>query len=64
MKPAQIFTVAFLVLVALTHVLRLLFRTAVTVAGQTIPMWVSAPAIILTLGLAWALVRESRTPRP
>ena len=61
MKPAHSLTLAFLVLVAVGHALRLFYRWPVVINQITIPMWPSVLAIIVMLGLAVALWRE--TPR-
>ena len=61
MKPAHILTLAFLVLVAVGHALRVCFQWPVVIDQIAIPMWPSVLAIIVMLGLAVALWRE--TPR-
>jgi hypothetical protein len=64
MKPAHVLTIAFLSLVAAGHALRLLFGWVVVVNQVTVAMWPSVVAIVVTLGLATALWRESRATRP
>ncbi len=65
MKPAAHVTVIFLVLVALIHLLRLLFRVEVTVASTTMPLWLSLFALVGPAALATWLWREQRArPRP
>jgi hypothetical protein len=49
-----------LALVAIVHVLRLLFGWSVTINGTDIPMWVSVVAFVMTAGLAVGLWRETR----
>jgi len=61
MKPAHVLTIAFLVIVAAAHVLRLVFGWAVVIDQVTIAMWPSVVGIVVTLGLAIALWRESRS---
>ena len=61
MKPAHSLTLAFLVLVAVGHALRLFYRWPVVINQIAIPMWPSLLAIVVMLGLAVALWRE--TPR-
>ena len=63
MKPATVVTTVVLVLIALAHVLRLIFATQVTVAGWIVPVWASAPAAILATVLAIGLWRESAPGR-
>ena len=58
MKPATGLAAALLALVALGHVLRLVFRVDVTVSGTVVPMWVSVPGVLLPLALAIGLWRE------
>ena len=50
----------FLVLVAVTHILRILASVEVVVAGYYVPMWMSYAAVILTLVLAAAMWNEHR----
>lgn len=61
MKPAVSITVVFLFLVALSHLLRLVFGVTVTVDGLTIPMWASVLACLGPAALAVWLWREQRT---
>jgi hypothetical protein len=60
MKPAARIATIFLALVALGHLLRLVFRVDVVAGGVVVPLWVSALAFIVTGGLAVLLWRESR----
>ncbi len=60
MKPAALITVIFLALVALLHLLRLVFRVELTVDGTIMPMWVSVFAFVLPAALAVWLRREQR----
>ena len=61
MKPAALVAVVFLSVVALLHVLRLLFQLPFTVGDFEIPMWVSVLAVLGPGGLAVWLWREQRT---
>ena len=61
MKPATTVASFLLALVAVAHLLRLIFRVEVLVGGATIPMWVSVVATIVPAALAIALWRESRS---
>lgn len=47
-------------LVALAHVLRLIFEWEVVISGMVIPMWVSVVGTLIAGGLAVLLWRESR----
>jgi len=59
-KPATCLAALLLTLVALGHLLRLVFRTEVVVSGTVVPMWVSVPGILVALALAIGLWRERR----
>ena len=61
MRPALTISVAFFLLIALLHILRLIFAVVVTVDGKVIPMWVSVPASIAAALLAVWLWRSQRT---
>jgi len=64
MKPAVTITVVFLVVVALVHLLRLIFGVAVTVNDMTVPMWASVLAVIGPGALAGWVWREQLAQRP
>ena len=59
-KPFATIAVGVFALVALVHVLRLVFGWEVTVQGSTVPMWVSGLGAVIAGGLAVMLWRESR----
>ncbi len=59
MRPATTVATAFLSIVAVAHLLRVIFHVEVVAAGWTIPIWMSVVAIFFTGGLAIALARES-----
>lgn len=48
-------------LIALGHLLRIIFGWAANVAGLTVPMWASWVAFIVTGFLAFAGLRASRS---
>ena len=58
MKPAALVACAFLVLVAVAHLLRIVLGVAVTVGTFAVPMWMSAVATVFTAALAVWLWRE------
>ena len=60
MKPARLAAIALLTAIALAHGLRLLLRWQVSVNGASVPMWVSFIGVLVPLGLAAGLWRESR----
>jgi hypothetical protein len=59
MKPASLLAVLVFSLVAIAHLLRLVFQTEVLVGGAIIPMWVSFLGLIVPGALAVALWREA-----
>jgi hypothetical protein len=60
MKPSIIFTVVFLLLVAILHVLRLIFQVRVTIGDNEVPMLTSIAAAIFSAGLALWLLRDNK----
>jgi hypothetical protein len=59
MKPFTTATLVILALVAIVHASRLLLGWSVIVNGSDIPMWVSVVALVITVGLAVGLWRET-----
>ena len=59
-KPFTMVAVLIFAVVALVHVLRLVFGWEVTIAGAAVPMWASVLGIVIAAGLAVMLWRESR----
>ena len=64
MKPATKIAVAVLALVALAHMLRLVFGTEATVGAWNVPMWVSFIGVLLPGGLAFMIHREHQDSSP
>jgi hypothetical protein len=60
MKPVQTVVVAFLSLLALLQLLRVLLGWSVVVNGIAIPLWASTVAVVVAGGLALLLWREAR----
>ncbi len=60
MRPAALVAVIFLALVALIHLLRLIFRVEVMIGGVALPLWVSVLAVVGPGALAIWLWREQR----
>jgi hypothetical protein len=60
MKPAALVAVLFLSVVALLHILRLIFQVQITVGSTEIPMWASVLAVIGPGALAGWLWKEQR----
>ena len=60
MRPWNFMASVLLAVVALAHLLRLIFGLQVTVTDRIIPMWVSAVAFVVAGGMAIALWRGAR----
>lgn len=60
MKPASLLAVLVFSIVALSHLVRLLFRIEVVIGGAVLPMWVSVVGAFFAGILAVALWREGR----
>lgn len=60
MKPFTTIAIAFLALLALLQLTRLVLGWEVTVNGLVIPLWLSAIAFLIAAGLAVLLWRETR----
>jgi len=60
MRPAALVTVVFLSLVASLHLVRLLFSVELTVAGTTLPLWVSLFGVVGPGALGIWLWRDQR----
>lgn len=58
-KPFTAITIALLGLIALLHVLRLLYQWPVTINGIDIPMWASILGAIVAAVLAGMVQRET-----
>jgi hypothetical protein len=60
MRPATVLTTLLLALVAVAHLLRLIFRVEFIAGGHVIPVWVSVPGFLVPGTLAVAFLRERR----
>ncbi len=60
MKPAALIATLFLALIALAHLLRIVFQVEVTAGPLVIPMWASGLAAVGPGALAVWLWREQR----
>ena len=60
MKPAVSVVTLFLSIVAVLHLLRLVFQLPITIGSTEIPMWASVVAVIVTGLLAAWLWRDQR----
>ena len=59
-KPFTLLAVAVFALVALAHVLRLVYGWEATINGAAVPMWASGLGLVVAGGLAVMLWQESR----
>ena len=62
MKPFTTIAIAVFTLVAVVHLLRLVFGWEVVVTGYVVPVWWSALGLIVASGLALMVWREARAP--
>jgi len=60
MKPYTAISISVFTLVALSHLLRLIFGWAMTVQDVAVPMWVSVLGVVVPAGLAIMLYREMK----
>ena len=60
MKPFTLTAVVVLTLVALIHLLRLVTGWDIVVTGFAVPVWWSAPVVVIFAGLALLVWREAR----
>jgi len=59
-KPFTLLAVLVFAIVALVHLLRLVFGWEVTINGAAVPLWASVAGIVIAAGLAAGLWWESR----
>jgi hypothetical protein len=59
-KPGTLAAIVFLALVALAHMLRVVFGTVVTVGGMAVPISASVVAFVVTGAIAFLLWRKTR----
>jgi hypothetical protein len=62
MRSSTVFALLLLVLVAVGHVVRILFGIEVSIGGDNVPVWWSVPAAILFAVAAALLWRDNRVP--
>ena len=60
-KPASLISALFIALVALGHLLRILYNLDLLIAGIPVPMWASGAAMVFCGFLAIWLFRERQS---
>ncbi len=60
MTRATLIAAVLLALVAVAHLLRMLFNMEATIGGVAVPMWVSVIATVVAGGVALLLWRDGR----
>ncbi len=60
MKPASLIVAILLDVIAVAHVLRLVFHTEVIIGGTIVPMWTSGVGLVVAAGLSVLVFREAR----
>ena len=60
MKPGSMLAIVIFALIAVGHILRLLFGVEMIVGGTVLPMWISVLGIALPTLVAGLLWREAR----
>jgi chromate transport protein ChrA len=61
MKTGTFVAMLFLVLVAIAHILRVVWQVKVIASNYYVPMWMSYAAVIVTVVLAAAMWNEHRS---
>ncbi len=64
MKPVSLVAALVFSLVAIAHLLRLIFQTEVLVEGTVVPLGVSIVGFIIPAALAVGLWREAKSAPP
>jgi hypothetical protein len=59
-KPATTIAIILFSLIAVIHILRLVFHWEIVAAGFVVPLWVSVPGFIVAGGLAFLLWKEMK----
>ncbi len=60
MKPARLLATIVFSLIAVGHLLRLVFHIEARIGGFIVPMWMSVVAFLFMGGLAFMLWKEDR----
>ncbi len=60
MKMGSLLAVIVFVLVAITHLLRVVSGTEIVIGGTNIPQWISVVGVVVPGLIAWLLWNESK----
>ncbi len=60
MKPGIKIAIVIFVVIAVAHLLRLVFLIPITAGEMNVPHWISVFGVVVPLLVAWLLWRESR----
>ena len=63
MKPASLLVAILLDIIAVVHILRLVFHTEVIIGGRVLPMWVSGVGAVAAAVLSVLVFLEARPAR-
>ena len=63
MNPASLLVAILLDIIAVVHLLRLVFHTEVIIGGWVLPMWVSGVGAVAATVLSVLVFREARPVR-
>jgi hypothetical protein len=63
MKPASLVVAVLLDLIAVAHLLRIVFHTEVIVGGWVVPMWMSGVGCVAAAVLSVLVFLEARSTR-
>jgi hypothetical protein len=63
MKPASLLVAILLDIIAVVHLLRLVFHTEVIIGGWVVPMWVSGVGAVAAAVLSVLVFLEARPAR-
>ena len=62
MKTGTKLAIAVFSIVAIAHLLRIVYTVNVSIGTWNAPMWVSVLGVIVPSAIAWMLFRESKQP--
>jgi len=60
MKTGTLLAIIVFTLVAITHLLRLITGTDITVGEDVVPQWISVVGVLVPALIAWLLWKESK----